>query len=161
MNVAEKIPDGILGKPMDRIIRMLPQKPPFLFVDEILEVDKNSLLGAYRFKKDAFFYQSHLSENPVTPEAFLTETLAQIGLLAFGIYLLEQQGEKMERRDKLKMILLSSEVRFKKLVLPGERVLVRSVKVSFQRKQLKCKVSMKKENQLIVCRGTLSGMFVY
>jgi 3-hydroxyacyl-[acyl-carrier-protein] dehydratase len=35
---------------------MLPQKDPFLFVDEIVEVDDDHIVARYRFRPDADFY---------------------------------------------------------------------------------------------------------
>lgn len=73
----------------NRIIQKLPYTKPFLFVDELLEVDTNGAKGTFTFRKDLDFYQGHFRDNPVTPGVILTECCAQIGLVCLGIYLLD------------------------------------------------------------------------
>ncbi|MBT8319592.1 MAG: hydroxymyristoyl-ACP dehydratase, partial [Gramella sp.] len=63
---------------MQKILDQLPYSKPFLFVDEILEVNDNSISGTFTFSKDLDFYRGHFSGNPVTPGVILTECMAQI-----------------------------------------------------------------------------------
>ena len=73
------------------IIKNLPYQKPFLFVDELTEVSENGVTGNYTFKERAFFYEGHFKENPITPGVILTETMAQIGVVCLGIYLLKDE----------------------------------------------------------------------
>ena len=75
----------------EEIIRNLPYQKPFLFVDELLEISENGVTGTYTFLTDAFFYEGHFKENPITPGVILTETMAQIGVVCLGIYLLKDE----------------------------------------------------------------------
>ena len=38
-----------------------------------------------------FFYKGHFKENPITPGVLLIETMAQIGVVCLGIYLLKNE----------------------------------------------------------------------
>jgi len=71
---------------LDLIKSKLPYSSPFLFVDELITVDENSIVGNFTFNEDLDFYKGHFKDNPVTPGVILTETMAQIGLVALGIY---------------------------------------------------------------------------
>jgi 3-hydroxyacyl-[acyl-carrier-protein] dehydratase len=73
------------------IIHYLPYREPFLFVDELTEVSEQLVEGLYTFKESAFFYRGHFKDNPITPGVILTETMAQIGVVCLGIYLLRDQ----------------------------------------------------------------------
>jgi|TARA_B110000305_G_scaffold237936_1_gene302288 3-hydroxyacyl-[acyl-carrier-protein] dehydratase len=137
------------------IIAKLPYQHPFLFVGEILEVDENGISGTYTYEAAHNFYKGHFKDNPVTPGVILTETMAQIGLVAFGIYLLDKSGNTT---TELKIALTSSEMNFFKPVFPGEKVLVKSTKEYFRFSKLKCKVAMFNENGDLVCRGKIAGM---
>ena len=137
------------------IIAKLPYQHPFLFVGEILEVDENGISGTYTYEAAHNFYKGHFKDNPVTPGVILTETMAQIGLVAFGIYLLDKSGNTTA---ELKIALTSSEMNFFKPVFPGEKVLVKSTKEYFRFSKLKCKVAMFNENGDLVCRGKIAGM---
>jgi 3-hydroxyacyl-[acyl-carrier-protein] dehydratase len=137
------------------IIEKLPYGPSFLFVDEILEIDENSISGAYTFRSDAIFYGDHFPENPITPGVILIETMAQIGLVCFGIYLVREKMEEMPA-----FAFTSSNVEFFKIVLPGDMVFVRSEKIFFRLGKLKCKVEMKNSAGELIASGEMSGMLI-
>jgi 3-hydroxyacyl-[acyl-carrier-protein] dehydratase len=133
----------------------LPYSQPFLFVDELLEVDENGIRGTYTFDPKHEFYKGHFIDYPVTPGVILTETMAQIGLVSFGIYLLSEAGNSM---NDLKIALTSSAIDFYKPVFPGEKVTVISKKEYFRFNKLKCHVEMFNQKDELVCRGTIAGM---
>ena len=139
----------------EEIISKLPYSQPFLFVDEILEVDENGIRGTYTFDANHEFYKGHFKDNPVTPGVILTETMAQIGLVCFGIHLMNESENSIA---DVKIALTSSEVDFFKPVFPAEKVIVISKKVYFRFNKLKCKVEMLNEKQELICRGTIAGM---
>jgi 3-hydroxyacyl-[acyl-carrier-protein] dehydratase len=140
---------------VEKIIAKLPYEHPFLFVDKILEVNENGIRGTYTFDADHDFYKGHFKNNPVTPGVILTETMAQIGLVSFGIYLLSESGNLS---DEIQIALTSSEIDFFKPVFPGEKVIVKSEKEYFRFNKLKCKVEMFNLNGELVCRGKIAGM---
>ena len=135
------------------IISQLPYSQPFLFVDELLQIDENGVTGTYRFPKDSFFYKGHFKDYPVTPGVILTECMAQIGLVCLGIFLISA-----EKNKKTKISLSSTEVEFYKPVFPGETVKVLSTKIYFRFNKLKCKVEMFDAEENLICRGTIAGM---
>jgi 3-hydroxyacyl-[acyl-carrier-protein] dehydratase len=139
----------------EEIIEKLPYQQPFLFVDEILAVNENGISGSYTYHASHDFYRGHFKDRPVTPGVILTETMAQIGLVSFGIYLL---SKSLNSIDEIKIALTSTEVDFFKPVFPAERVLVKSEKEYFRFNKLKCKVEMFNENGDLVCRGRIAGM---
>jgi 3-hydroxyacyl-[acyl-carrier-protein] dehydratase len=139
----------------EEIIEKLPYQQPFLFVDEILAVNENGISGSYTYHASHDFYRGHFKDRPVTPGVILTETMAQIGLVSFGIYLL---SKSLNSIDEIKIALTSTEVDFFKPVFPAERVLVKSEKEYFRFNKLKCKVEMFDENGDLVCRGRIAGM---
>ncbi|MGK0390819.1 MAG: 3-hydroxyacyl-[acyl-carrier-protein] dehydratase [Maribacter sp.] len=139
----------------EEIIAKLPYEHPFLFVDEILEVDENGITGSYTYDATHDFYKGHFKNNPVTPGVILTETMAQIGLVSFGVYLLSESENPF---NEIKIALTSSEMNFFKPVFPAEKVTVKSVKEYFRFNKLKCKVEMFNEKGELVCRGKIAGM---
>ena len=141
----------------EQIISNLPYAPPFLFVDAITEVSENGVLGNYIFKEEAFFYRGHFKENPITPGVILTETMAQIGVVCLGIYLLR---DEISLKRKLQIVLTSNQTDFYIPVLPNEKVTVISEKEYFRFNKLKCKVKMMNSKEELVCRGTISGMIL-
>ena len=137
------------------IISKLPYAKPFLFVDELVHIDENGAEGTFTFNPDLDFYNGHFKDNPVTPGVILTETMAQIGVVCLGIFLL---GNDFNARSKV--ALTSSEIEYLKPVYPNEKVVVVSEKMYFRFGKLKCRVKMFNADQEEVCRGTLAGMII-
>ncbi len=137
------------------IISKLPYSKPFLFVDDLLHIDKNGVEGTYTFDENLDFYKGHFKDNPITPGVILTEVMAQIGLVCLGIYLLNDTFNK-----NTTIALTSNEIEFSKPVFPNEKVTVVSEKMYFRFGKLKCKVTMKNEKGEVVCSGTIAGMIV-
>jgi 3-hydroxyacyl-[acyl-carrier-protein] dehydratase len=137
------------------IIAKLPYSEPFLFVDELLSINENGVEGIFTFNENLEFYKGHFKDKPITPGVILTEVMAQIGLVCLGIYLLNNEFNKMNS-----IALTSTNIEFLKPVFPSEKVIVISEKIYFRFGKLKCKVIMKNEKQEIVCRGEIAGIIV-
>ncbi len=140
----------------EHIIEKLPYQDPFLFVDEILEVDEHQIVGSYTLKQDEYFYKGHFKENPITPGVILTEIMAQIGLVCLGMFILSEQIND----NPVKVAMSSTSVDFYKSVLPGEKVVVISKKEYFRFNKLKCQVEMYNEEEKLVAKGQIAGMVV-
>lgn len=138
---------------LNNIIAQLPYSEPFLFVDELLQADQNGVTGTYTFKEDLDFYKGHFKDNPVTPGVILTETMAQIGLVCLGIYLLNNDLKK----DTV-IAFTSADIQFLKAVYPNEKVTVTSEKTFFRFGKLKCNVVMTNQAGQEVCKGIVAGM---
>lgn len=136
------------------IIALLPYSEPFLFVDEIADVGAKTIKGNYTFPADSFFYKGHFKDHPVTPGVILTECMAQIGLVSFGIYKL--QGKDL---SELQVAFTSADVAFLKTVFPGEKVTVVAEESYFRFSKLKCSVKLLNERGEICVQGTLAGVF--
>ena len=136
------------------ILKQLPYSEPFLFVEELLNINDKGAEGNYTFSSDADFYKGHFKNDPVTPGVILTECCAQIGLVCLGIYLLGQKT----KLENVGIGMSSSEMEFLLPVFPGERVRVVSELVYFRFQKLKCEVKMYNEDDKLVCKGVLAGM---
>ena len=142
---------------MQEILEQLPYSHPFLFVDEILNIDTESIEGSFTFSPNHDFYKGHFKDNPITPGVILTECMAQIGVVCLGIYLLNR--EKNDKRQA-KIALSSTEMEFLKPVYPGEKVRVVSAKQYFRFNKLKCRIEMFDSEDKLVCRGMIAGMIL-
>ena len=142
-------------KKYHHILAQLPYTKPFLFVDELIYVDENSVKGCYTFDKELDFYKGHFKDNPVTPGVILTEVMAQIGVVCLGVFLV---NDKINKNTLI--ALTSNEIEFLKPVYSNEKVIVISEKVYFRFGKLKCKVKMINASGIEVCNGTIAGMII-
>jgi len=142
-----------------QVLDLIPQQDPFRFIDDIIELDDDHIVGTYRFRPEADFYRGHFPGNPVTPGVILIESLAQVGIVALGIYLLAQESEA--DTSKLTTLFTDTDVEFTGIVSPGDRVTVTAQKVFFRRRKLRSKAEMKLDDGTLVCSGTVSGMGIF
>ncbi len=142
-----------------QVLELIPQQDPFRFIDEIIELDDDHIVGTYRFRPEADFYRGHFPGNPVTPGVILIESLAQVGIVALGIYLLAQESE--EHITKMMTLFTDTDVEFAGIVNPGDRVTITAEKVFFRRRKLRSKAVMTLDDGTIVCSGTVSGMGIF
>lgn len=139
------------------IIKNLPYSKPFLFVDKITNVTNNEITGTHKFSKNESFYKGHFTNNPITPGVMLVETSVQIGLVCFGIFLLDIHKNQKPFTPFLSHI----ESDFLEPVYPGETVTVHSEKIYFRYNILKCKIKMlnSDEKTILTCTATCAFKF--
>jgi 3-hydroxyacyl-[acyl-carrier-protein] dehydratase len=143
----------------EEVLALVPQQPPFRFLDEIVEIDEHSITGTYTFKHDEAFYRGHFPDMPITPGVILLETMAQTGVVALGIYLKALEVDAEELR-KWRSVFTDAQVEFLAGVRPGERVVCRGERIFWRRNKLKSKVDMRGEHGQIVASCMLSGLGV-
>jgi 3-hydroxyacyl-[acyl-carrier-protein] dehydratase len=144
------------------VLELVPQQAPFRFIDEIISLDEEHIVGVYRFREDEYFYRGHFPGRPITPGVILIETMAQIGVVAFGMYLLACQKNirPSQLNGPLSLFSLADGIEFKGIVKPGERVIVKGKKIYMRKGALKVDINMERENGEVVCVGQLAGMGV-
>jgi 3-hydroxyacyl-[acyl-carrier-protein] dehydratase len=92
---------------------VLPHRPPFLFVDELVAVEPGtSAAGRWHLTGDEAFFAGHFPGRPTLPGVLMVEALAQVGAVAV---LLEPRYV-----GKLPLFGGIDGVRFRRQVEPGE-----------------------------------------
>jgi 3-hydroxyacyl-[acyl-carrier-protein] dehydratase len=148
-----QLADNIIGE----IISKVPQQDPFRFIDGINYLDENRISGYYTFRKESSFYKGHFPGYPVTPGVILIEAMAQIGLVALGIFLLSRESEKRNALTEAVPLLARTEIDFRRQVLPGETVTVESEKILFRHKKLICHTTLLNSASEVVADGKITG----
>jgi 3-hydroxyacyl-[acyl-carrier-protein] dehydratase len=98
---------------MEEILKGLKQRPPFLFVDEIVERGPNHIHTRKYVKADEYYFRGHFPENPIMPGVLLQECAFQSG----SLILVDEKNE-----NKTGVVSRVSDVKFRSLVRPGDIV---------------------------------------
>lgn len=141
------------------VLALIPQREPFRFVDEILEIDSDHVVAGYTWRPDADFYRGHFPGDPVTPGVLLVESLAQAGVVSLGIYLLAKELPEQEAA-KIVPFFTDATVEFTGIVRPGVRIRMESKKLFWRRRKLRIEGQISLADGTVVCSGTLSGLGV-
>ncbi len=143
----------------EELLELIPQKPPFRFIDEILELSDQHIVGRYRFQPTEFYYSGHFPGNPITPGVILLEAMAQIGIVGLGMHLLSKDldAEEIKRHTTF---FTDAQVEFSHPVLPGELITTKAERIFWRQKKIRSKVEAINEQGKIVASGTVSGMGV-
>ncbi len=141
------------------VLQLLPQKPPFRFLDQLLEIGPNGAIGAYTFTGSESFYEGHFPGDPVTPGVILLETMCQTGLVALGIYLLGLETSRFELL-RTTTLFTDAQVEFERVVRPGSTVHVHAERVLWRRRKLRARVRLLLDDGILVAHGTVAGVGV-
>ena len=95
------------------IMKIIPQRSPFLMIDRVEELVPGKSAVAYKnVCINEWYFQGHFPQNPIMPGVLITEALAQTGAVA--ILSLE------ENRGKNALFGGIDKLKFKKMVIPGD-----------------------------------------
>jgi 3-hydroxyacyl-[acyl-carrier-protein] dehydratase len=99
----------------DGIEAIIPHREPFLFLDEVVELEPGARVVARKHvRPDEWFFPGHFPDRPIMPGVIMVEALAQAGAVA--VLSLE------ENRGKLALFAGIDDVRFKRIVEPGDEL---------------------------------------
>ena len=99
----------------EEIKNIIPQREPFLMIDEVEEFVPGESCTAYKnVSADEYYFKGHFPGNPIMPGVLIVESLAQTGAVA----ILSME----EKKSKNALFGGIDKIRFKKQVVPGDRL---------------------------------------
>ena len=101
------------------IMKLLPHRYPFILVDRVLDITPGEQIVALKnVTINEPFFQGHFPSNPVFPGVLILEAMAQTG----GILAIESRPKGDS--GNLIYFLGIDKVRFRKIVVPGDQLIM-------------------------------------
>ncbi len=136
----------------EEIKKIIPQREPFLMIDEVENFVPGESCVAYKnVKEDEWYFKGHFPENPIMPGVLITESLAQAGAVAI-LSMEENKGKNalFGGIDKMK---------FKKIVVPGDKLKL-EVKIIKRKGPIGIGEAIATVNGIIAAKGELTFAIV-
>jgi 3-hydroxyacyl-[acyl-carrier-protein] dehydratase len=106
---------------MTPVTDLIPHRPPFLFVDEIVSEAADALTARRGWRPEEDFYRGHYPGAPITPGVLLCEAVFQTGALFMAR---QAQAAGARPGDGVPLLAKIGDVRFRNPVYPGDVVLI-------------------------------------
>ncbi|MBQ0721188.1 MAG: 3-hydroxyacyl-ACP dehydratase FabZ [Gammaproteobacteria bacterium] len=135
---------------IEEIKKLLPHRYPFLLVDRVVEIELGKTILAYKnITANEEVFNGHFPDRPIFPGVMIIEAMAQAaGLLGFA------SVNKQEGDNSLYLFAGADDVRFKRPVVPGDRLMLKAEIDSNKRNIWRFICSAHVDDQL-VCRATI------
>lgn len=104
----------------DEVLALVPQQRPFRFVERLLEVDAEHILGVYTWTEEDC--RGYSMEGRLVPQFALLEMAAQIGNVAWCIYHMSARTDREEMRHLVGVFTQVERAVFHSPVRPGQTI---------------------------------------
>ena len=136
----------------EEIKNIIPQRDPFLMIDEVEKyVPGESAIAYKNVNVEEWYFKGHFPGNPIMPGVLITESLAQTGAVAI-LSMDENKGKNalFGGIDKMK---------FKRKVVPGDRLKL-EVKIIKRKVPIGVGEAIATVDEKIVAKGELTFALV-
>lgn len=105
------------------IYKLIPHRPPFLWVDKIISFDSKTIVTEKYIAPDLDFFKGHYPDYPIMPGVLLCEAVFQTGAL-FMAKMLQDSENTSETAGKAPVLTRIKGAKFKREVKPGDTIRV-------------------------------------
>lgn len=101
---------------INEIMEMIPHRYPFLLIDKVKDIQSGeSAIGIKNVTVDEPYFEGHFPGHPIMPGVLIIEAMAQTS----AVLVVEAMGKK---ENRLVYFMTVDQARFRKPVLPGDRL---------------------------------------
>ena len=109
-----------------KIESILPHREPFLFIDEVVEIDGTKKIVAVKNIKDnESYFEGHFPGRPIMPGVLIIEAMAQASIILYSV----DRSEIAKAQPDYYLGKVKAE--FLAPVYPGDKLIIETEKVKF------------------------------
>jgi 3-hydroxyacyl-[acyl-carrier-protein] dehydratase len=97
---------------MEEILNAIPHRPPFLFVDKIVEISRTKIKTTKEIRPDEPVFEGHYPGQPIMPGALICESIFQTGAILLSKMMGGMGGG-------IPVLTRINNAKFKSIVKPG------------------------------------------
>ncbi|MDY6862003.1 MAG: 3-hydroxyacyl-ACP dehydratase FabZ family protein, partial [Thermodesulfobacteriota bacterium] len=101
---------------MEEILKAIPHRPPFLFVDKIVELSDTRIKTTKLIDPEEPFFKGHFPGNPIMPGVLVCESIFQAGAILFS----KIAGITGDLAYGTPLLTRINQAKFKGMVKPGD-----------------------------------------
>ncbi len=108
---------GLPSADLAQILRMIPHRYPFLFIDKVRDIDAgNSAVGIKNVTINEPHFQGHFPNKPIMPGVMIVEAMAQTAAVLIS--------HTLDLVDKKPLVyfMTMDKFRFRRMVVPGDQL---------------------------------------
>ncbi|MDP3696880.1 MAG: 3-hydroxyacyl-ACP dehydratase FabZ [Candidatus Taylorbacteria bacterium] len=128
---------------------LIPHREPFIFIDKVLSVESGCIIASKYIKKDEEYFKGHFPGQPIVPGVLIIESMAQTSGIACALYLNKQKSHS-SKNSELYFLSRISDVKFKRAVLPGDTLVIKSNVLQYFDPLFKVQVSCEVNGEVVV-----------
>ena len=93
-------------------LQYIPHRPPFLFVDRVIEETQNSIKAEKFIDPKEPFFQGHYPDRPIMPGVLIFESIFQTGAI--------MMGKRISNEGRIPVLTRVNNIKLKHAVNPGD-----------------------------------------
>ncbi len=137
----------------EKIESILPHREPFLFIDEVVEIDSTQkVVAVKKTRRDEYFFQGHFPGKPIMPGVLIIEAMAQASIILYSI----SKPEIVKTHPDYYLGKVKAE--FLAPVLPGDKLIIETNKVKFLDYAAITDVIAKVNNEIVAKANLVFGI---
>lgn len=143
----ENVPEAI-------VLSSIPHRPPFLFVDRVIELSDDKIVAERKLKSEEFFFKGHYPQMPLMPGVLMCEAIFQTA----GVFMSQKLLKNTDISDKVPVLTRVESAKFKRMAFPGDTLLLEATFTQKMKDFYFFKGAAKKDDQTLVSIEFVLGL---
>ena len=140
--------------PEEIVLNSIPHRPPFLFVDRVIELSDGRIIAERKLQPEEFFFRGHYPQMPLMPGVLMCEAIFQTA----GVFMSQKLLKGTDLSGKVPVLTRVESAKFKRMAFPDDTLLLEATFTQKIKDFYFFKGSAKKDGQTLVSIEFVLGL---